>query len=61
MEKLLTLRDVCKILIVQPGTVYGWIHKKKIPIVKLSNRMVRFKATDIEKWLEDKSQKEERI
>ncbi len=59
MEKLLTLKDVCRILVVEPGTVYGWIHRKKIPVLRLSNRMVRFKMADIEKWLADKSQKEE--
>ncbi len=59
MDKLLTVKDVCKIFNIERATLYSWISKKRIPVVKISGRMVRFKMSEIERWLSQKSQNEE--
>lgn len=36
-------------------TLYGMVHEKRIPHVRLSPRLVRFRATDINAWLAAKA------
>lgn len=59
MDKLLTVNDVCKIFNIEKTTLYAWIAKKRIPVIKISGRMVRFKMSEIERWLSEKSHNEE--
>jgi len=54
MEKLLTVNQVADLLGVKTSTIYQWTHEGFIPHVKIGNR-VRFKVSQIEKWLEKKS------
>ena len=49
-DELLTIKDVCQILKIKEGTLYNWIHFKKIPIVKMG-RSVRFKRSAIDSFL----------
>lgn len=51
MEKLLTARQVSELLEVKVSTVYDWISRGRIPYVKVG-RLVRFKKTDIFRWIE---------
>jgi len=55
MEKLLTPQEIADILGVQPSTIYQWTHQGYIPHVKLG-KFVRFKAKDVEKWVERKEE-----
>ena len=45
--ELLTSRQVCEILKIRPGTLYNWVYLRKIKVVKLSQRLLRFKIEDI--------------
>jgi excisionase family DNA binding protein len=56
MESLLTVNEVAKAIGMTPFGVYGLVHKKQIPAVKISRRCLRFRPQDIEKWLQEKSQ-----
>jgi excisionase family DNA binding protein len=56
MESLLTVNEVAKAIGMTPFGVYGLVHKKQIPAVKISRRCLRFRPQDIEKWLASKSQ-----
>lgn len=55
-EALMTVEEVACMLCVSKWTVYTWINKKKIPVLRISRRFVRFRRGDIEAWLESKKQ-----
>lgn len=54
MEKLLTVAQVAEILNVKESTLYKWTHNRKIHFVKLSGRILRFRQSDLERWIESK-------
>lgn len=53
-EEMIAIKDVAKILGVQPSTIHGWIFRKKVPfpMYKLNERCIRFKKQDILDYLE---------
>jgi len=51
VEKLLTAKQVSELLEVKISTVYDWVHQGIIPYVKL-NRLLRFKKTDVFRWVD---------
>jgi excisionase family DNA binding protein len=57
MEKLLKPEEVSEMLGIQLSTVYNWTYSgkrgyRKIPFIKIGS-CLRFKASDIEKWLNE--------
>jgi excisionase family DNA binding protein len=57
MEKLLKPEEVAELLSIQLSTVYNWTYSgkrgyRKIPYLKVGS-CLRFKASDIEKWLNE--------
>ena len=50
MEKLLTIDDISEVLQIPKGTIYVWTCKKRIPYRK-ANGCLRFKWSEIEKWM----------
>jgi len=55
MDKLLTIEDVCAITGLRRSTIYKMVCEKRIPVVKISPRCIRFREGDIERWLRDKT------
>ena len=55
-EKLETIDWLCEYLKIQKATAYGWIHRKKIPAICISRKMVRFRKSDIDSWIENRTQ-----
>lgn len=51
MDKLLTAKQVSELLEVKLDTVYDWVHRGRIPYVKLG-RLVRFRKTEVFQWVE---------
>lgn len=45
--QLLTVDEACRMLKVSRKTLYNYIKRSKIPVVKLSNRAIRIRETDI--------------
>lgn len=45
--ELLTINEASKLLKVSRRTLYNYIKSGKLPCIKLSNRALRFKETDI--------------
>ena len=39
------------ILSVPVGTLYSWVHQRRIPYVRLGPRLVRFSKRDLARWL----------
>ena len=56
MEKLLTVDELAEVLSVKRSTIYQWRHLGLIPYIKVG-RFVRFRETDIQKWLQSKQVK----
>lgn len=51
MENLLNIVEVEKLLQVKKSTLRSWVFSKRIPFIKVG-RLVRFKQSDIEAWLQ---------
>lgn len=56
MNKLMTPHEMAEYLGVKVSTIYQWTHIGFIPHMKLG-RFVRFKESDVLKWLDSKSVK----
>ena len=54
MEKLLTVDDVAELLRFPKQTIYQMVCHRKLPVVRLSGRCLRFRLTDIEAFLDGK-------
>ena len=54
LPTLLTYAQVAAFLNIPLGTLYSWIHHKKCPHYRFSNRMVRFDLQELRKWLEER-------
>ncbi len=56
MEKLLKIEEVADMLGYKIASIYQLVFRKEIPAIKITGRALRFKASDIEAWLEEKTQ-----
>jgi excisionase family DNA binding protein len=54
LDKLLTVEELADILSVKESTIYQWTHQGFIPHTKLG-RLVRFRESDVIKWLAKRS------
>ncbi|MYC31434.1 MAG: AlpA family phage regulatory protein [Chloroflexi bacterium] len=53
-EQLLTIRDVCSIARISRTMVYSAMNEGRFPRpVRLGRKTIRWRASDIEKWLAD--------
>ena len=59
IERLLDVTEVAQFLGLAPGTIYHLVSQRRIPVVRISARCVRFRPSDIMAWIERKSVKEE--
>lgn len=50
-SKLITLEQLSELTAVSQKTIRNWIYRREIPFVKLNNRLIRFRCSEIEKWL----------
>src|SRR5208283_4756987 len=55
-DKLLTAGQVAEMFQLPRCTIYGWVHKKRIKVLKLSRKMIRFRQSDIEAFLQSRTQ-----
>ena len=53
MDKYFTVEELSKYLQYAEKTIYKWVLNQEIPYIKI-NQTVRFKLSDIEKWLDEK-------
>ena len=51
-SNLMTYREAAGYLSVPVGTLYAWVHEKRIPHVRLSGRTVRFKRGQLDEYLQ---------
>jgi len=50
-EKLLTVEDAAKVLLVKPTTVREWLKASKLKGVKVGNRLWRVRESELEAFL----------
>lgn len=55
MDEIMTIDEVAKYLKVTKKTIYYLIYQKSLPTVKLGSRLLRFRKSDIDKWLDAKA------
>jgi hypothetical protein len=48
----LTYKQAAALLAVPIGTVYAWVHQKRIPHFRISGRCVRFDRAELLCWLD---------
>ena len=58
LERLLTVQDISSLLRVPKSYVYWLTHQRKIPHMKINGHL-RFRQSDIDKWLNDKEIRED--
>jgi len=51
---LLTYEQAARALGIKLNTLYSWVRDRKIPHVRLGDRLVRFDHAEIEKFVEDR-------
>jgi excisionase family DNA binding protein len=51
MDKLLSMEELAEILGVTKATIYSWTSQNKIPHIKLSKRLLKFREKDIVDWI----------
>ena len=54
-ERLLTTREVAKILGVSPETVLRWIDSRGLPVVRLTSRALRFDEGELDAWIAERT------
>lgn len=48
---LLTVREVSTLTGLTVGTLYHLVSQQRIPVVRLSARCIRFRISDLERWI----------
>ena len=49
--ELIDIEELAHLLQLRKGTIYNWVHRRKIPFIKLG-RLVRFDRAEIAKYLD---------
>jgi excisionase family DNA binding protein len=52
-DRLLDVGEASRLLSLKPSTLYQWAHERRIPVVKLYGRALRFRLSTIEKLITD--------
>jgi excisionase family DNA binding protein len=53
-DRLLDVQEAAELLGLRPATLYGWIYRRRLPVVKLSGPRgpVRIRASDLTRLIE---------
>jgi excisionase family DNA binding protein len=49
--RLLRVDEAAQVLSVRPATMYQWAYQRRIPVVKLMGRALRFRESDLQKLI----------
>jgi excisionase family DNA binding protein len=52
-DRLLDVGEAAEMLSVKRATLYQWAHQRRIPVVKLMGRALRFRESDLQKLIAD--------
>jgi excisionase family DNA binding protein len=48
---LLTIQEVAKLTGFSVGTLYHFVSQRRIPVVRISSRCIRFRRSDLDAWI----------
>jgi excisionase family DNA binding protein len=51
-DRLLTIKEVAELTGLAVGTLYHFVSQKRIPVVRLSTRCIRFRQSDLSDWIQ---------
>ncbi|HOC92832.1 MAG TPA: helix-turn-helix domain-containing protein [bacterium] len=54
-ERLYSIPEMSKMIQVDERTLVEWVQYRRIPHVRVDEKLVRFKLSDIAKWVRDKN------
>jgi len=54
-DRLMTTREVAERLRISVETVLRWYHAGELPGVRLGAKVIRFRESEIETWIEQRS------
>jgi excisionase family DNA binding protein len=55
-DRLLTIREAAELTGLAVGTLYHLASDKRIPVVRLSRRCIRFRLSKLEEWFDQMSE-----
>ena len=55
-ERLLRIQEVSELTGLAVGSIYHMVSQKRIPVVRLSRRCIRFRLSDLQVWFEELTQ-----
>ena len=51
-DRLLTIDEVAELTGLTKGSLYHFVSQRRIPVVRLSKRCIRFRQSDLSEWIE---------
>jgi excisionase family DNA binding protein len=54
-ERLFTMEEMANILQVEKRMLVEWVQYRRIPYVMVDGSLIRFRMSDIAKWVKDKN------
>lgn len=52
-DRLLAINEVSELTGLTVGTLYHFVSQRRIPVVRLSKRCIRFRLSSLERWLDE--------
>lgn len=52
LNRLLTIQQASGFLGLTVGTLYQFVSQKRIPVVRISRRCIRFRLSDLSSWID---------
>jgi predicted DNA-binding transcriptional regulator AlpA len=54
-DKLITIQELCEIVGLKPQAARNLYKKQGLPVVRLTDSIIRFKLSAVKKWIEDRN------
>jgi excisionase family DNA binding protein len=58
-DRLLTIKEVAELTGLQVGSLYHLVSQKRIPVVRISSRCIRFRLSSLESWFAELTEEAE--
>jgi excisionase family DNA binding protein len=60
-DRLMKIDEVAQITGLAKGSIYHLVSQKRIPVVRLSKRCIRFRLSSLEQWFEELTEEVEDV
>jgi excisionase family DNA binding protein len=58
-DRLLTIDEVAELTGLAVGTLYHLVSQKRIPVIRISSRCIRFRLSNLERWFAELTEEAE--